>query len=577
MNFAENNRISHRQLYRQLILTFLPPFFLCLFQEKRLNGISGIVGTITALGLLLLYVIFLIRLAPYFENLHKSCGLFLPWVTGFFFLTFTILTDAYLVEILTEVVPKSLLEGVSEIWIRILAVFVCAHGTYRGMQRRGRMAEVTGGIFLAAVLLMMLLCLGQANREYFAEMLQASDKRVGSFWNSTYGMICAFSGISLLPFLLPHVEKPGSAWKPAAYGILTIGVVLLGMLILFPAVFGWERLQKENVPIFPLLSGADLPGKMLARFDVLWMGILIYGLLYTIGSLFHYSHQIIALTFGRFYEGTRVRIKSCPFERHKKLGQGRTVCLGLIVFFLSVIQVGETGIEDCYFSYLGMIFVPGLLLIQLLIMLKEKGRRKKRIAMTALSLLVLFLSGCGGVEPEKRMYPLSLIAEEQDGKLIIYYEMPDLPKTTGQGKAEEGEAPSLLRFQGADFAEIEREYNQSQEKYLDLGHLQVVILEEKLISSGKWKRVLEYLKEECMVGEDIYVFQTEETVQLLKWQKESGTTIGMTLKGILENDNIPREHQGVTLRQVYHDWYEKDALIKLPEIKTEDERIEILA
>ena len=30
MKFTENNRISHRQLYRQMALTFLAPFLLCL-------------------------------------------------------------------------------------------------------------------------------------------------------------------------------------------------------------------------------------------------------------------------------------------------------------------------------------------------------------------------------------------------------------------------------------------------------------------------------------------------------------------------------------------------------------------
>ena len=38
MKFAENNRISHRQLYRQMILTFLAPFLVCLPGK---NGIQG--------------------------------------------------------------------------------------------------------------------------------------------------------------------------------------------------------------------------------------------------------------------------------------------------------------------------------------------------------------------------------------------------------------------------------------------------------------------------------------------------------------------------------------------------------
>ena len=40
MKFAENNRISQRQLYRQIVIAFIAPFLLCLFrglhQESRL-------------------------------------------------------------------------------------------------------------------------------------------------------------------------------------------------------------------------------------------------------------------------------------------------------------------------------------------------------------------------------------------------------------------------------------------------------------------------------------------------------------------------------------------------------------
>ncbi len=36
MKFAENNRISHRQLYRQMILTFLAPFS-CLSAGKKME------------------------------------------------------------------------------------------------------------------------------------------------------------------------------------------------------------------------------------------------------------------------------------------------------------------------------------------------------------------------------------------------------------------------------------------------------------------------------------------------------------------------------------------------------------
>ena len=49
MKYVENNRISHRQLYRQMVLAFLALFLLCLPGENRITGISGIVGVAAAL------------------------------------------------------------------------------------------------------------------------------------------------------------------------------------------------------------------------------------------------------------------------------------------------------------------------------------------------------------------------------------------------------------------------------------------------------------------------------------------------------------------------------------------------
>ena len=46
MRFAENNRISHRQLYRQMILALLAPFMLCVFGKGGMNGISAVAGMV---------------------------------------------------------------------------------------------------------------------------------------------------------------------------------------------------------------------------------------------------------------------------------------------------------------------------------------------------------------------------------------------------------------------------------------------------------------------------------------------------------------------------------------------------
>ena len=140
MRFAENNRISHRQLYRQMILALLAPFMLCVFGKGGMNGISAVAGMIFALILLGFYVIWLIRLTPSFEDPVKSAGAFAGRLIGIFFLIYVLMAGGYLLALLRRLVPVKLITGVSGRWIAFWAVLVCSVGTCKGVQRRGRIS-----------------------------------------------------------------------------------------------------------------------------------------------------------------------------------------------------------------------------------------------------------------------------------------------------------------------------------------------------------------------------------------------------------------------------------------------------
>ena len=193
MKFAENNRISHRQLFRQMILSLLAPFLLCMFGQRGINGINGFPGTILALIILCFYVVFLIRLAPCFSDLRKTAGPVLGRVAGTFFMIYILLAGAYLLSVLEELVPVSLVTGVSGWLIGLLAILVCTLGTHTGMQRRGRMAEVSGGFLLGGILLMMIFSAGQAKMEYFQDMIREYHFTGKNFAICGYGILCGFS------------------------------------------------------------------------------------------------------------------------------------------------------------------------------------------------------------------------------------------------------------------------------------------------------------------------------------------------------------------------------------------------
>ena len=548
MKYAENNRISHRQLYRQMILALMSPLLLTL--TGRISGRNGVLAAGIAAALLCVYVFLLMRVSPCYTDTVRIMGQIPGRVVGIFFLGYILLTGGFLLHILGEILPVWLLSGISVRWLLLVAVLVCGSGTYKGMQRRGRMAEVSGGILLWGILFMMGLSLGQSKMEYFREMIQGREASVSvrEILRQTYVILCGFCGISMLPFVGKQVEKRGSAGRTVVWGILTVTGILMGMALLLPSVLGWERVKEEAWPILPLMAGADLPGNVLARFDILWLGFLLYGILFAVGSLLHYGHEIIARTH---------------------LGTGR-YWMTVVIYILAL-----TDISEIYLQYLEYVFVPGVLLIQLG-MLAGKGKRfRRKQAAAGILFLCLLFSGCAAIEPEKRMYPLAMGIQESNGEFRLSYGMPDLPQATGQEKPEEEKSASVLTIMGRDFSEIKTNYNRSQEKYLDIGHLQVILLSDEILQGEKWKEFLSYIKKEPLAGENIYLFRTEDPEKILNWNN-GGTTAGEYLKGLLENRLPEDKKEGVTLRQAYYQWYKDRTLPEFPRILLEGEVLQVL-
>ena len=550
MKFAENNRISHRQLYRQMILTFLAPFLVCLPGKNGIQGMNGFWGLVLAVSVLILYVFILLRVTSGYSDMVRFLGSFWGRIAGVFFLVYIIFTAVYILKILEQIIPRWLLMGISSGWISFLVIVVCSIGTEKGIQRRGRMAEISGGLLLAGVLLMMVLCLGQIRVDYLQEMAEAERISGAAVVQGGYLFLCGFSGMGLLPFIMREVVRPGSVGKTIIGAILTVGGILAGVLVLLPAVFGWNRLLTEEYPILPLLAGAALPGNILARFDVLWMGFLLYGLLFALGSLFYYGHQVV---------------EKCHLGTAK-------YWMAALVFGLSLLEASGIAVRTFYRNYLETIFVPGLLFIQVLLLFCGRKRKTRKTTIVALAVFILALNGCAGIEPEKRMYPLALGAEWSEDGWTLIYGMPELPSAEGQEKEESQN--SVLSIKGNDFDEIEKIYNRSQEKYLDMGHLQVLILKNQLVQSEYWKELLAYLEKEPLIGENVYVFRSEYPEQIMKWNK-NGSSTGEYLLGILENRIPEQEKNGVTLRQVYQQHYENNTLPDIPEIILQDEEIQV--
>ena len=195
---------------------------------------------------------------------------------------------------------------------------------------------------------------------------------------------------------------------------------------------------------------------------------------------------------------------------------------------------------------------------------------KKIVLLMMLACLTFALCGCSGVDPEKRLYPLVMSVDYENSQYRIAYGMANLPGATGQDKPEEDRATNVS-LSGRTFDEIDSEYDRSQEKYLDISHLQVLILGEEVIRQNQCASLFNYLKGNPLVGEDLYVFRASDVEEVMSYQGKDNQSIGEYLVGIYENRPYSQKKSGVTLRQVYNSWYGQEGLPALPLIKLRED------
>ena len=110
---------------------------------------------------------------------------------------------------------------------------------------------------------------------------------------------------------------------------------------------------------------------------------------------------------------------------------------------------------------------------------------------------------------------------------------------------------------------------------MDMGHLEILVLGESLLDGGRWEQVLEYLKQEPTIGENVYVFRCAVASEAVAWVSPQDVSLGEYLLGLLENNPNGSPGQAVTLREVYHEFYERGALSELPELEIYGNELEV--
>lgn len=172
--------------------------------------------------------------------------------------------------------------------------------------------------------------------------------------------------------------------------------------------------------------------------------------------------------------------------------------------------------------------------------------KKELVVMVLIFCLTGIFGGARDIEDENYVLVLGIDENAQGGYLLSYLYQ--------DGTKEE---KKVLSFKGDDFAEIEKQYDKTAYKNLELGHIKAVLIGEELLKEEKKQKLLEEL-----LNEDIpylcYVYQTESAKEIL--EKEASESFGLTT--ILYQGFIgEKKEQRVQLVDLFADEEEQKEII----------------
>ena len=358
--FSDNQRISGKQMKCQMILSLVGILLLFQAGEMAAGGVNSLLGMVIGLGLLILYLFFLVRVSAVYSNLERYFGCIGKWLITVVYLSFLVLSGSYLLEKVSFVTERYLLSGVPLPVISAVFVLAACMGMGNEIQRRGRLAELCFPWILVALILLLAFAAFHFHGLDFSLMEPWSAVKVTE---GVYRYFTMGTSVSLAAFLLSRVDKGNSEKSGGTFRSLTMGLIVVTLLLLAAAavllgVYGFRGIRNMEFPILDLMAGTSLPGNFLKRFDIVWLAVLIFSLLFSLGSILFYGCWLT----GR--NGIR-------------RDWSRLIMAGLI-WLGSLIEWSGKTVSDIYSTVLQDIYAPVFLLITVLGLWAQKRFRNDK-------------------------------------------------------------------------------------------------------------------------------------------------------------------------------------------------------
>ena len=303
--FADNNRISWLQMRCQFLLAALGVGLL--WGIPGFTGREGAVGILSGGALLACWSGILRRQMTVFRDPIRYLGKGSAQLIVGIWESYLVLTGGWLVGKVGHLAGEYLVSGVPETLLSLIFVLAALGGSHH-IQARGRLAQISW--WITAWLGGILLLLAAVQNSPSLEMVWGDQHPETTIFDWTrsvksIGKYVAYgSGIGLMTWLTVQVrdskEKRRKEGLARAIGQLSLWF-LTGALLL-TANFGADATTMNTCPILEVMAGVELPGGFFRRVDLIFLSILLFSLVFLLGSIFFYSSYVaerIHISVGR--------------------------------------------------------------------------------------------------------------------------------------------------------------------------------------------------------------------------------------------------------------------------------------
>lgn len=484
--FSSNNQISGRQLNRLIVVDFLGIIGLVMPQlALHLSLQDGLIAIFYAIIISLAYTFIILLIKQKIKKnlidyLREKAGRFIATVVGLFFAIKYFIFAVIVLCILGTIVNTVLLPEVNPMVIIGAMIIVSCYSVIKGIESRGRMAEILYYVVLIPIVIILLFSFRHVDKYNITPFFLQSQIDI---IKSALIIALLFSPSEMLLFNDDHFDFNKKSKRSVYYGVITVGLVNLLLFAVNVGIFGVNGMLKEEWPTITLMQVVEISGMFFERQDGIMSIFYIVSLFATISALINYVVLLVKKMF-------RV-------ESNRRYGW-----ITVLLLFIAT----STFVNGNYIWKMN----------------SEEAAR---------------------AEIEDRAYVMALGIDRSEGKLSVTYAFPNIASSSGEeGKGGDtgnsDNSNQLYSCSVEDMYEAENVYSRQSDKKLDFSHLKAIVIGVPLLEDKEGlEQVIRYFKDESEFARSTNVcVSLEEANEIISLNSQISVSIGEYLNKMLTNN-----------------------------------------